>query len=206
MTKYPTLKALADESSLDAVRDLWTGLGYYSRAQRLHQGAQKVQSEYGGCLPRDPRILERHIPGVGPYTAGAIASIAYNEPAALVDGNVVRVLSRWRAIRMDLRKKASMDRIWCAPHQSALIPVSRELARGVLDQKRPGHFNQGPFTMLNCDDKDNSPDGPWRNHMHTDAAEMRCMPGVALVPRVSRVTASCGNVTGTRCGRRVYCL
>lgn len=63
---------------------MWTGLGYYSRATRLLQAAQKVVAEYDGLLPRDPKILEKDVPGIGPYTAGAITSIAYGVQTPLV--------------------------------------------------------------------------------------------------------------------------
>lgn len=83
-------------ASLDEVNVVWKGLGYYSRARRIHEAARIVVEKHGGILPRTATELEKEVPGVGRYTAGAIASIAYDEPAELVDGNVVRVLSRLR--------------------------------------------------------------------------------------------------------------
>lgn len=77
------------------VNEAWTGLGYYRRARYLHEGAKKVVDQHGGRLPRTAEAL-RKIPGIGPYTAGAIASIAYGEVSPVVDGNVIRVLSRLR--------------------------------------------------------------------------------------------------------------
>src|SRR5690606_35120964 len=90
--RFPTLTALAD-ASLDDVLKAWEGLGYYSRARNLHRAAGLVRERYGGELPDDVDTL-RALPGVGDYTAGAIASIAYAIPAPAVDGNVRRVLSR----------------------------------------------------------------------------------------------------------------
>jgi A/G-specific adenine glycosylase len=77
------------------VNEAWTGLGYYRRAKFLHEGAKELVRQHDGRLPRTAAEL-RKIPGIGPYTAGAIASIAYDQPAPLVDGNVIRVLSRLR--------------------------------------------------------------------------------------------------------------
>src|SRR5687767_15814092 len=95
MAKFPTVGALAS-APLDDVLAAWSGLGYYSRARNLHAGARAV----GGDLPRRASEL-RAVPGIGPYTAGAIASIAFGERAPLVDGNVARVLARVFAIQHD---------------------------------------------------------------------------------------------------------
>ena len=89
---FPTVFALSkadDETLLKA----WEGLGYYSRARNLKRAAQVVCDTFGGAFPRDPAVLET-LPGVGKYTAGAVASIAYNVPVAAVDGNVIRIVSR----------------------------------------------------------------------------------------------------------------
>lgn len=93
MARWPTMAALA-AAPAEAVREAWTGLGYYSRATRLHAGAKLVvEGPLAGELPQTPGELQK-IPGIGPYTAGAIASIAFGARAAAVDGNVVRVLAR----------------------------------------------------------------------------------------------------------------
>jgi len=89
---FPTVEALAAARE-DAVLKLWEGLGYYSRARNLHKCARTVVKEYGGAFPRTPGELKK-LPGIGEYTAGAIASIAFGERAAAVDGNVCRVLTR----------------------------------------------------------------------------------------------------------------
>ncbi|KAF9383473.1 hypothetical protein CPC16_008899 [Podila verticillata] len=128
MSKWPTIAALA-EADLEEVNKVWTGLGYYSRASRLHQGAQKVMKEFNGVLPSDPAVLEKEIPGVGRYTAGAIASHAYNVPAELVDGNVIRVLSRLRAIGGDVKSPKVIDLHW-------------QVAKELVHEERPGCFNQ----------------------------------------------------------------
>ncbi len=92
MAAFPTVEALAAADG-DTVMKLWEGLGYYSRARNLHACAKKVAAEYGGAFPADAAAL-RALPGIGDYTAGAVASIAFGLPEPAVDGNVLRVLSR----------------------------------------------------------------------------------------------------------------
>ena len=92
MARFPTVQALA-EASIDEVLKSWEGLGYYARARNAHRAAIRIVSEYGGRIPSDP-IEIGGLPGIGPYTAAAILSIAYNKDHAAVDGNVIRVLSR----------------------------------------------------------------------------------------------------------------
>ena len=92
LERFPTLAALADASD-DDVTTAWSGLGYYRRARMLRDGARTVRERFGGTIPRDVETL-LEIPGIGPYTAGAIASIAFDEAAPIVDGNVARVLAR----------------------------------------------------------------------------------------------------------------
>jgi A/G-specific adenine glycosylase len=90
--RFPTVDALADASD-DEVTAAWSGLGYYRRARMLREGAVAVRDRFGGRIPRDVDALQS-IPGIGRYTAGAIASIAFDERAPIVDGNVARVLAR----------------------------------------------------------------------------------------------------------------
>lgn len=92
LERFPTVCALAG-ASLDQVLSLWQGLGYYARARHLHAAAQQVCERYDGVLPADVHALLK-LPGVGEYTAGAIASIAYQQDVLAIDGNVVRVLCR----------------------------------------------------------------------------------------------------------------
>jgi len=123
----PTLGSLA-EADEDQVLGLWQGLGYYSRARRLREGARFVVREFDGVLPGDPELL-RQVPGVGPYSAGAISSIAFGRETPLVDGNVVRVLTRAFGLRGDPGR---------APLKQALWARAAELVKG----ERPGDFNQ----------------------------------------------------------------
>ena len=105
------MQALA-AANLEDVNKVWAGLGYYSRAKRLHEGAKKVVEEFGGTLPSEAAVLEKEVPGIGPYTAGAISSIAFGKPAPLVDGNVVRVFSRLRALGGDPKAKNAVVLHW----------------------------------------------------------------------------------------------
>lgn len=93
---FPTLKHLAQASD-DQVMQHWSGLGYYSRARNLHKTARIIETEFGGQFPQDPEVIET-LPGIGRSTAGAIASFAFGQPTAILDGNVKRVLARCYAI------------------------------------------------------------------------------------------------------------
>ncbi|WP_369813797.1 A/G-specific adenine glycosylase [Halolactibacillus sp. JCM 19043] len=96
----PTVLAEADE---DQVLKAWEGLGYYSRARNLHAAVKEVAATYEGKVPTDKEQLQS-LKGIGPYTLGAIMSIAYDEPEPAVDGNVMRVLSRVFIIQHDIKK------------------------------------------------------------------------------------------------------
>ncbi|NXY25321.1 MUTYH glycosylase, partial [Atrichornis clamosus] len=128
MQKWPTLQALA-QASLEEVNELWAGLGYYSRGKRLQEAARKVVSEFAGQMPRTAEDLQKLLPGVGRYTAGAIASISYGQATGVVDGNVIRVLCRLRCIGADSSSPAVIDRLW-------------HMANVLVDRSRPGDFNQ----------------------------------------------------------------
>ncbi|KFZ63931.1 A/G-specific adenine DNA glycosylase, partial [Podiceps cristatus] len=128
MQKWPTLQALA-RASLEEVNELWAGLGYYSRGKRLQEAARKVVSELAGRMPRTAEDLQKLLPGVGRYTAGAIASISYGQATGVVDGNGIRVLCRLRCIGADSSSPAVIDRLW-------------DMANALVDRSRPGDFNQ----------------------------------------------------------------
>ncbi len=118
LRRYPTLAALAEASEEDVLAS-WAGLGYYRRARQLHAASKRVVSDHGGEWPRAYSQL-RALPGIGDYTAAAIASIAFDEPRAALDGNALRVLSRMADEQRDIRKAAT---------QSAL----RDAAQGLMD-------------------------------------------------------------------------
>lgn len=127
LSSYPTVHALA-EAPLEDVLTKWSGLGYYRRARTLHAAAQQVSRERNGIFPRETNEL-REIKGIGPYTAGAVASIAFDTAAALVDGNVIRVFARIFAVNEDVRKPAGVAKIW-------------KLAEDLVPKKNPGDWNQ----------------------------------------------------------------
>ena len=106
LDRYPTVEALA-KARPKAVREAWDGLGYYRRAKNLHALARTVVTVYAGEVPDDPAELQQ-LPGVGPYTAGAVGTFAYERPSAAVDTNVSRVLRR--VFRPRRRNDASADR------------------------------------------------------------------------------------------------
>jgi len=97
MNLFPTTQALAEAERKDVIK-AWEGLGYYSRARNLHEGARYLLAQHGGQLPEDPLALQK-VKGLGPYTIGAIRSFAFKKKAAAVDGNVLRVLSRLFGIK-----------------------------------------------------------------------------------------------------------
>lgn len=127
MRRFPTLRDLASAREGEVLH-AWQGLGYYSRARRLHAGARAVVERHAGKLPSDRASLLA-LPGIGPYSAGAIASIAFGAREPLVDGNVVRVLTRLYGLRGDPGKAPLKQRLWA-------------LAGELVPAERPGDFNQ----------------------------------------------------------------
>ncbi len=127
VARFPSFKALA-AADLQEVLKQWEGLGYYSRARNLHQAARAVDEKYAGNPPRTAADL-REFPGIGAYTAAAIASIAFGEPVPSVDGNVLRVCSRLWGIETPMRDKALADDV-----RARLTPLIRTV--------NPSHFNQ----------------------------------------------------------------
>ncbi len=125
LTRFPTALALA-EAPPDEVMAAWSGLGYYRRARMLLDGARVVAGK-GGVVPGDREALLA-VPGIGKYTAGAIASIAFGEPVGLVDGNVARVLARLFALDEDMRKKG--------------MRTAEALADRIVSRRDPGAWNQ----------------------------------------------------------------
>jgi len=99
LERFPDVAALAAAAEQDVLA-AWSGLGYYRRARALQAAARRIVESHGGRFPREPAAA-RALPGVGPYTAGAVLSIAYDEPEALVDGNVARVLARWLGCELE---------------------------------------------------------------------------------------------------------
>ncbi len=127
MKRYPSLTALAD-APLQDVLAAWEGMGYYGRARNLHQAAQMVIREYHGKLPQDVRQL-RKLPGIGRYTAAAIASMAYGKDEPTLDGNIRRVLARYFNVSEDARSTAGEQKLW-------------QLAIENLPHGQAGEYNQ----------------------------------------------------------------
>ena len=124
--RLPNFQALAEANEQEVLR-LWQGLGYYSRARNLQKAAKMVVGRFGGTLPSTVEEL-MELPGVGRYTAGAIASLAYDRRAPILDGNVVRVLCRLDKVQEDPREVEVRDALWGR-------------AEEVLPKKRVGDFN-----------------------------------------------------------------
>lgn len=127
LERFPTLEALA-QAELEEVLRVWEGLGYYARARNLHALAHRVVEEFNGQIPATYREL-RALPGVGPYTAAAVASIAFSQPEIALDGNVRRVLARVLALSGDGR-------------QPEFRRTLEETARRWMPPDRPGPFNE----------------------------------------------------------------
>lgn len=122
MARFPTIKTLAS-ASLEEVIKMWEGLGYYSRARNMHEAAKYLVEHHRGELPAGKEDLAK-VKGLGPYTVGAILSFAFHQKAAAVDGNTVRVLTRYFGIDEDVQKSGTMKKLW-------------EIAEGILPKSEP---------------------------------------------------------------------
>ena len=127
LRRFPDVASLAQAPEAAVLKE-WAGLGYYARARNLRAAARAVRAEHGGAFPREVDSLLA-LPGVGRYTAAAVASIAFGRPAAVLDGNVARVLCRLLALRLDPRSPAAQRRL-------------QDEADRLLDRGRPGDWNQ----------------------------------------------------------------
>jgi A/G-specific adenine glycosylase len=150
MRALPTVKALA-EAEPSAIHKLWEGLGYYARVRNMQRAAREIMAKHGGKFPREyEAILE--LPGIGRYTAGAIASIAFNEPRAILDGNVTRVLARVFGVEGAVREKQVNEKLWQLAGElvtaAQTLPVRKGKVRDSSPrrlqsgQKRCSHLNQ----------------------------------------------------------------
>jgi A/G-specific adenine glycosylase len=132
IAQFPSVQSLA-AAPIDEVLHLWTGLGYYARARNLHKCAQQVVNQYGGEFPATVEALAE-LPGIGRSTAGAIVSIAFQQRAAILDGNVKRVLARYHAVEG-----------W--PGQSDVVNQLWEIAETYTPKKRANHYTQAMMDM-----------------------------------------------------------
>lgn len=128
LKRFPTVDKLA-KAPIDRVLEVWSGLGYYARARNLHKTAGIVVTQLGGMFPDDPESLMK-LPGIGPYTAGAIASIAFDKPAPILDGNVIRVLTRLFDISTNIGDSVTKKQLW-------------SLSGALAAKASPSDFNQG---------------------------------------------------------------
>jgi len=137
VNRYPDIYALAGAPQ-DEVFKLWQGLGYYNRAANMLKTAQLITGKYKGKFPQKrARLME--LPGIGPYTSAAIASIAFNEPIPAVDGNVFRVIARLYGVKEPVNSTKGMQ-------------IVSDLAEKLMDKNNPGTFNQAlmEFGALAC--------------------------------------------------------
>lgn len=167
---FPTIEALA-QAPLEKVLKCWEGLGYYSRARNLHQAAKMITTRFGGNLPSSLEVLSE-IPGIGPYTRGAILSFAFKQKAAAVDGNVLRVLSRFLACDEEID----------LPHVKKKLQA---YAEDMLPEKEPWLVSEGLIELgaLICSKKakcDNCPlkkeCGAYRNQLQDTLPKKRARP------------------------------
>ncbi len=127
LKRFPDFKTLAAAKEPEVLK-FWQGLGYYRRAKMLHRNAQAVCAQHNGKLPESAEELLA-LPGIGRYTAGAVGSIAFNRKVPLLDGNVIRILTRLFAISENVSDKKTIARLW-------------EIAEKILPEKQTGDFNQ----------------------------------------------------------------
>ncbi len=170
MLAFPTIGALG-EASLEKVLKCWEGLGYYSRARNLHQGAKKIVDCFGGEFPSSAEALSE-IPGIGPYTQGALLSFAFKQKAAAVDGNVLRVLSRFLACEEEIDLPQVKKRL-------------QAYAEGILPEKEPWLLSEGLIELgaLICTKKAKCSDcplqkdcGAYRNQLQDILPKKRARP------------------------------
>ena len=124
---FPSLSSLA-RAPLSKALELWAGLGYYRRVRMFHQAATYIQKDLHGKIPGTAEGL-RKLPGIGRYTAGAIASIAWGEKTPVLDGNVTRILTRIFAVKQSVDRPATLEKLW-------------SIAASLLPDKNPGDLNQ----------------------------------------------------------------
>ena len=135
LSRFPGIDVLA-RASLDDVLKAWEGLGYYSRARNLHQAAKVIVNELGGQFPSTVEDLLK-LPGIGRYTAGAIASLAFSRDAPVLDGNLIRVFARLFDIADDITQPRTKRNLW-------------DLAEKVLPSGRAGLWNEGLMELGRC--------------------------------------------------------
>ncbi len=132
LKRFPDIKGLAKAPEAEVMKH-WAGLGYYRRARMIHEAAKFVVEKKQGEFPGNAKELLA-LPGIGRYTAGAVASIAYGEKTPVLDGNVIRILTRLAAIKEDIGKPKTIEKLW-------------ELAGSLVPKSNPGDFNQAMMEL-----------------------------------------------------------
>lgn len=130
--RFPTVESLA-EASADEVLRLWEGLGYYSRARHLHSAARRIVEHHAGEFPQSVAALQQ-LPGIGRYTAGAIASFAFGQPAPIVEANTARLYARLIGLTESVRSAGGQRRLW-------------NVAESIVGGRRPGDVNQAAMDL-----------------------------------------------------------
>ena len=170
----PTIRALA-EADEDLCAKLWQGLGYYSRVRNLHRAAVRIMEEYDGIMPQTSAELQK-LPGIGPYTAAAIASICYDERIPALDGNLLRVFSRMTGYDKDIRSGAA---------KAAALEFYNE----VFPYERCGDLNQALMDLGACiclpNGAPHCKDCPWQDHCCARAEE-KCQKLPVILPKAKR--------------------
>lgn len=165
----PTVKDLA-EAEEDTYLKLWQGLGYYNRVRNFHKAAVLIMEQYGGEIPSDPLLLEK-LPGIGHYTAGAIASIAFQKKAASVDGNLLRVYARLNNWASPINTQEAKD-------------IAEEYYLSFMPENRPGDFNQALMdlgaTVCLPNGRPHCDACPWRDYCK--AYEANTMEDLPILP------------------------
>ena len=132
ISRYPTVQSLANASPDDVMKS-WEGLGYYTRAQNLHKTARLIRDNFNGSMPADEKIL-KELPGLGKYTIHALLSIAFDQPYAVVDGNILRVITRLFAIKKDIRLSLTRN-------------IVQQKMNRLLSKTNPGMFNEAMMEL-----------------------------------------------------------
>ena len=176
MTELPTIRSVADAPE-EGVLKLWEGLGYYSRARNLRKAAQVICREHGSEFPEDFEQI-RALPGIGRYTAGAIASIAFNQPRPVVDGNVERVLCRIEGIAAPTKSTPVQKQLWSLATEWIPNGQARGFNQGLMELGATLCTPRNPSCLL-C------PANPWCAAFHEGRIE--AIPAPRMRPEVTRI-------------------
>jgi len=131
MERFPGVLSVASASEEELLKH-WEGLGYYSRVRNIHKAARMIMEKHGGEFPKNPEAV-RSLPGIGPYTAGAVMSLAFNEPHAIVDGNVERVVARLFNLDKPVKSREGRSFIWKTAREYIPRGKARDFNQAVME-------------------------------------------------------------------------